>query len=85
MFVDKIVDLDDDRSYLILDKTVLNDKNYYYALRLDSNGKPTDKYLFFEELNEDGDYYLDPIREENMKNLLTISFTISFMNMAYDM
>ncbi len=85
MFVDKIVELDNNRSYVVLDKTLLNDKNYYYALRLDDDNNPTDNYLFFEEEKDEGEYYLNPINDENLRNLLTIAFTINFMNMAYDM
>ena len=85
MFVDKVVELDDDRSYVVLDKTVLDNKTYYYAVRLDDLNNPTNNYLFFEEMKEDGEYYLDPINNEEMKNLLTITFTINFLNMAYDM
>ena len=38
--VDKIVELEDNRSYVILDKTELDNKVYYYGLRLDDKEEP---------------------------------------------
>ena len=37
MLLDKIVELENDRSYVILDQTMFENNKYYYGLRLNSN------------------------------------------------
>lgn len=83
--VDKIVELEDNRSYVILDKTELDNKVYYYGLRLDDKEEPTNNYLFFEELKDEGDTYLDPVSDEDIKGVLLTAFTINYLNKVYDL
>ena len=47
--IDKIVELENDNKYLILDSKELDSVNYYYALLLDKDDNPTQEYLFFKE------------------------------------
>ena len=75
--VDKIVELENDKSYVILDETILNNIKYYYGLRLNDKEEPTNNYLFFEETIENNDAYLTPIEDNNVKNLLLTLFTIN--------
>lgn len=82
--VDKIVELENNNSYVILDEKQLSDKKYYYGLRLDINEEPTNNYLFFEELKEGNDTFLTPIEDEDMKGLLVTAFTINYLDKVYD-
>lgn len=82
--VDKIVELDNDKSYAILDETLIDNKKYYFGLRLDKNDEPTNNYLFFEESIEDKETYLTPIVNKDMKGALLTAFTINFIDKAYD-
>lgn len=82
--VDQIVELENNRSYVILDKTVLDNRTFYYGLRLDANEEPTNNYLFFEEIKDNTDTYLDPVVDESMKGLLLTSFTVNYLNNVYD-
>ena len=82
--VDQIVELDDNKKYVILDEKELNDKKYYFGLRLDDREEPTNKYLFFEEIKDSGDIYLLPVEEEEMKGLLLTVFTVNYLDKAYD-
>lgn len=82
--VDKIVELENDRSYAILDETLLGNKKYYFGLRLNEKEEPTNNYLFFEEYKEDNNIFLTPIENENMKGLLLTAFTVNFLDKAYD-
>ena len=50
--VDKIVLLENNKKYVILDGKHLNNKYYYFALRLDDNEETTNTYLFFEEIKD---------------------------------
>ena len=82
--VDNIVELENNKKYVLLDNKVLNNVNYYYGLRLDTNEEPTINYLFFEETVENEDVFLTPVEDENMKGLLLTAFTINYLNKVYD-
>lgn len=82
--VDKIVELENNKSYVLLDETTLNNTKYYFGLRLNEKEEPTNNYLFFEEYLDSNGASLIPIEEENLKGLLLTSFTINFLGMVYD-
>lgn len=82
--VDKIVELENNRSYIILDETLLKDNKYYFGVRLNENEEPTNNYLFFEETIDNDDTYLTPIEEDSVKNVLLSLFTINFLEKVYD-
>ncbi len=82
--VDKIVELENDKKYVILDGKKLNDTDYYFGLRLDENEEPTNNYLFFEETKVGEDTYLAPVEDEEMKGLLLTTFTVNYLDKVYD-
>ena len=82
--VDKIIELENDRKYVILDETSLNNVKYYFGLRLSESEEPTNNYLFFEESKEGNNTFLAPIEDEDMKGLLLTSFTVNFLDKVYD-
>ena len=82
--IDKIVELENNKSYLILDETLLNDKKFYFGLRLNENDEPTNNYLFFEEYKEGNNSFLTPIYDKDIKNLLLTTFTVNFLGKVYD-
>jgi len=83
--VDKIVELENGNSYVILDKKELDNRMFYYGLRLAANDEPTKNYLFFEEIKSEEDIYLSPIVDEDLKRLLLTSFTINYLDKVYDL
>lgn len=82
--VDKIIELDNNRSYVILDETSLDNNKFYFGLRLDENEEPTNNYLFFEENIVGNDTYLNPIDDEQMKGVLLTAFSINYLDKVYD-
>ena len=82
--VDQIIELEDNRKYVILDEKELNNIKYYFGLRLDEKEEPTNTYLFFEETIDGSDTYLLPIQDENMKGLLLTAFTVNYLDKVYD-
>ncbi len=82
--VDKIVLLENDKKYLILDEKNVNNMNYYYGLRLDKNEKPTNNYLFFKEFKVGDDIYLSPVDDEKIRGILLTAFTINYLDKIYD-
>ena len=53
--VDKIVELENNNSYVILEESILSNTKYYFGLRLNEKEEPTNNYLFFEEYKEGND------------------------------
>lgn len=82
--VDKIVELENEKSYVILDETILDNNKYYFGLRINKDEEPTNNYLFFKEFKDNIDTYLIPIEDESMKKLLTTAFTVNFLDKVYD-
>ena len=83
--VDKIVELEDNNKYVILDEKKLDNKKYYYGLKLDNEEEPTDQYLFFEEVKDSNDTYLLPVTDSHINELLLTAFTINYLDSAYTM
>lgn len=82
--VDRIIELENNNKYVILDEKLLDNNKYYFGLRLDDNEEPMNNYLFFQEINEGDDIYLSSVNNENMKGVLLTSFTINFLDKVYD-
>ena len=82
--VDKIIELENNKKYVILDQKELDSINYYFGLRLDNNEEPTNNYLFFEETKVGEDTYLSPVEDEDTKGVLLTAFTINYLDKVYD-
>lgn len=82
--VDKIVELEDNKKYIILDEKKLNNKTYYYALRLDDKEEPMNIYLFFEQIIDGDNTYLLPVEDNNLRGLLLTTFTVDYLDKVYD-
>lgn len=82
--VDRIVELENNKNYAILDETIIDNSKYYFGLRLDDNDEPTNNYLFFSEYKDKNSVYLIPITNSDLKGLLLTSFTVNFLDKAYD-
>lgn len=75
-----IVTLDDDTVYALLDETILNDKKYFFAVKLDENSNPTTSYEVFQEDYEDDEYYINILAYSNYKQALLLDFTNNYMH-----
>ena len=53
--VDKIVELENNKNYAILDETIIDNNKYYFGLRLNDKDEPTNNYLFFSEYKDNND------------------------------
>ena len=82
--IDKIIELDNNNKYVILDMKKLDNVVYYYGLRLKDNEEPSNKYLFFKEIFIDNKRYLLPVEEEKEKGLLLTTFTVNYLDKVYD-
>ena len=82
--VDMIVELENNKSYAILDEVSVENAKYYFGVRLNDKEEPTNNYLFFEEYKNDEGVFLTPIVDDELKKLLLTSFTINFLGKVYD-
>jgi len=82
--VDNIVELENNKKYVILDECELDNVKYYYGLKLNDNEEPTNVYLFFEEIIENEEVYLKSIEDDKIKGLLLTAFTINYAEKVYD-
>lgn len=82
--VDKIVELENNKNYAILDETIIDNNKYYFGLRLNDKDEPTNNYLFFSEYIDNNDVFLTPITDNDLKGLLLTAFTINFLDKVYD-
>lgn len=60
MDIGKIITLDDNKDYLLLEKPILDNKEYLYFVEVDKEDMPTTNYMYVELLHEaDGDYTIE--------------------------
>lgn len=82
--VDTIVELDNNRKYVLLDDKKVENDTYYFGLRLDEHEEPTNNYLFLKEIKDGDDVYLEPVEDETMRGLLATMFTTNYIDKNYD-
>ena len=82
--VDKIIELENNKKYIILDEKILADVKYYFGLRLNDKEEPTNNYLFFEETKFLDDTFLTPVEDDQLKGILLTTFTINYIDKVYD-
>lgn len=76
---DTIITLDDNSKYVLLDETKIEDKKYFFAIKLDNEGNPTTSYEIFEEENENGETYMNTLEECPKKEEIFIEFTKNYI------
>lgn len=82
--VDKIVELSDNKKYLILDEATIDDKKYYYGVKLDNKEKITNNYLFFMEQMDGDERLLVKVFDQKIKNMLLTAFTVNYLDQVYE-
>lgn len=80
MEIGKVITLDDNKDYLLLEKVDLNGKEYLYMVEVEKNDVPTSNYHFLELIHEvDGDY-TEEVEDKNIIEALTSLITIKYLN-----
>lgn len=75
MKLDHVITLEDNKKYLLLDKTELDNKNYFYAVEVaEIDSEPTENYIFLEEIIENNEVYVEPVEDEETKAALLVIF-----------
>lgn len=83
---DTIITLDDNSMYALLDETIIDNKKYFFAIKLDNKtNNPTTEYEIFELVTEDSETYMDTLEDTLLKETLMIEFTNNYMHMINDL
>lgn len=78
---DTLITLDDNTEYALLDETILDNKKYFFAIKVNNITKePIDEYEIFIEEKDNNDIYMDIITDETLKESLMVEFTNNYMN-----
>lgn len=72
--INKIVTLGNDEEYLIVDKVLKDDKEYYYIAQVNEDETDIkDNYKIVSATYKDGDIYLDEVLgEDKLKSILPL-------------
>ena len=63
MIVDSVITLENDVNCLLLEKVTYNNDNYFLSVVLNEEEEPSDEYVIFKEINEDGELLAVLIKE----------------------
>ena len=55
-----------DKEYLILDTTILEEEKYLYCVGIDSEEMPTFEYIYLKGTEENNDYYVESIKDDDI-------------------
>lgn len=75
MNINSVITLDNDIKCLLLYKVKYNDINYFLALMLDEDDKPTDDNMILKEIVENGEIFVEREGNEELINNLIPLFT----------
>ena len=79
---DTIITLDDNSIYALLDETTIDEKKYFFAVKLDNKNNPTTEYEIFECVIENGETYMDILEDDNFKESILVDFTNNYIKMV---
>ena len=72
--VGNIVTLDNGTEYLLLEELTKNDTRYLYAVRVLEDETPTDEFVIYEAMVNDGEEFLKEISDKNLYDALIEDF-----------
>lgn len=81
--VDNIITLSNYKEYLLLDKTSIDGKDFFFAVGVDKNEEPNlEDYKFLEASKEDGKEYVEEVTDSELHKALYTLFVINYKEMA---
>ena len=72
--VGNIVTLENGQEYLVLEELTKDNSRFVYSVRILQDDTPTDEYLIFEAINNEGDEYLKPVEDKAKYDALIDDF-----------
>lgn len=75
MIVDSVITLENDVNCLLLEKVTYNNDNYFLSVVLNEEEEPSDEYVVFKEINEDGQSFVEKVENAALLAELVNLFT----------
>ncbi len=66
MVADSVITLENDVNCLLLEKVTYNDNNYFMSVVLNEDEEPSDEYVVFKEIIEDGQSFVEKVEDGNL-------------------
>ncbi len=74
----------DDKEYIILDETEYNNDKYLYCVMIDKDENPTEEYAYFKSIEENNEYYVEEVEDEDILSAIIAIFTGNLINECID-
>ena len=75
MKIDDVLSLENGKKYLLLLDSKINEKNYFLAVLVDDNEEPLKEYEVLEQIIDNGEEYVEIIKDPIILNTLLQDFT----------
>ena len=75
MIVDSVITLENDVNCLLLEKVTYNNDNYFLSVVLNEEEEPSDEYVVFKEINENGESFVEKVEEADLLAELVKEFS----------
>jgi len=79
-----IIQLEDNKEYMILDVIELEEIKYLMTVELDKNDLPTTNYKYFEVIEEDDGNSVEEVEDKNVLETIISLFTMDYINDSID-
>lgn len=84
MNIDDIITLTNNDEYLILDVINLDENKYLYCVKIDKDENPMDIYLYLKAIEENGENFVEYIKDDDILSRVTASFAENFVKESKD-
>ena len=85
MIVDSVITLENDVNCLLLEKVTYNNDNYFLSVVLNEEEEPSDEYVIFKEINEDGQGFVEKVEDGELLTELIKEFTNSVAKLVQNL
>lgn len=76
---DTIITLEDNETYALLDETIIDNKIYFFAVKLDKKNNPTTDYEIFEQESVDNETYMNAVEDDILKETIMLEFSNNYI------
>ena len=80
MSIEDIITLEDNKEYLILDIIEFNKEKYMYCVGIDKDEIPTSEYIYLKSIEENDEFYIEEVQDENVLKTIVTMFTNNYLN-----
>lgn len=83
MQVEDVITLDNNKNYLLIEKVEFENSFYFLGVEVKEDEIFYNHYIFFKEVEENGELYVDEINDEDLLKKLTLLVSTSELIETY--